>query len=583
MKKRKAAPHGSGSIYLDRGKHRVRLPGGSRRPAGRYNTREEAEAVLATILLTAQEAELTGYSFRQWGEVWLGSVQNLPSYRTIKSTWKTVVLACPFIDDSLATITRLQIVEWLESLESHPVKRSVVGERGKRTLVEVGRTIARQTAKHAFNYVKQAFAYAKFKTVIDTDPTADLELPRWKRRKIKEPMAVLLADDIRRLLGSKILPLEQKTVFTLAIYQGPREGELAGMDWERVDLDKGGWWIAQSYDETTKNGQTRWQPLLPVSIAALQVWWERQGWPTTGPVFPSHRGPRDGATTFVLEHCEGLTAKHTVELAANEGLTLTVQHVHVIRAIARKQARRVGERAARYSRGYDWGWQDHKEGNFTRFGWWRRVGITRRVRFHDLRDTCATHLLSGSWGPKWSLKEVSLHLGHSSVEVTEKRYAHVLDSVRSELALVTGDAFSALKSRDEHRDEHRSNLPLPKRSQVSEIIRGAGSGDRTRDVQHGKRPVSQSFQRDSSSASQKRPTVELARGILGKVAARSKLKRSEIEALATEVLQDRRVKLAEEILAGGANPVQRVEDLAGLLAEAAVDLSERQPARRRPT
>ena len=42
-----------------------------------------------------------------------------------------------------------------------------------------------------------------------------------------------------------------------------------------------------------------------------------------------------------------------------------------------------------------------------------------------MRDTAATHLLSGTWGPKWPIKEVSEDLGHSSVKVTEDRYAHL--------------------------------------------------------------------------------------------------------------------------------------------------------------
>lgn len=57
--------------------------------------------------------------------------------------------------------------------------------------------------------------------------------------------------------------------------------------------------------------------------------------------------------------------------------------------------------------------------------WVRAAGITRRVRWHDLRHTCATSLLAGWWGRKWTLDEVCELLGHSSVSVTE-RYARKL-------------------------------------------------------------------------------------------------------------------------------------------------------------
>jgi integrase len=57
-------------------------------------------------------------------------------------------------------------------------------------------------------------------------------------------------------------------------------------------------------------------------------------------------------------------------------------------------------------------------------GWLVKAGVKRHVRFHDLRHTCASHLVSGSWGRAWTLEEVAKHLGHSSSAVT-RRYAHL--------------------------------------------------------------------------------------------------------------------------------------------------------------
>ena len=59
--------------------------------------------------------------------------------------------------------------------------------------------------------------------------------------------------------------------------------------------------------------------------------------------------------------------------------------------------------------------------------WLAAAGLERRVRWHDLRHTCATLLLSGAWGRAWSKEEVQALLGHSSVTVTE-RYAKSLDA-----------------------------------------------------------------------------------------------------------------------------------------------------------
>jgi integrase len=38
--------------------------------------------------------------------------------------------------------------------------------------------------------------------------------------------------------------------------------------------------------------------------------------------------------------------------------------------------------------------------------WVKAAKLRRRVRWHDLRHTCATSLLAGWWGRKWSLDEV---------------------------------------------------------------------------------------------------------------------------------------------------------------------------------
>jgi integrase len=56
--------------------------------------------------------------------------------------------------------------------------------------------------------------------------------------------------------------------------------------------------------------------------------------------------------------------------------------------------------------------------------WLGLAGIKRHARFHDLRHTCASHLISGSWGRAWTIEEVAQHLGHGT-SVTTRRYAHL--------------------------------------------------------------------------------------------------------------------------------------------------------------
>ena len=67
-----------------------------------------------------------------------------------------------------------------------------------------------------------------------------------------------------------------------------------------------------------------------------------------------------------------------------------------------------------------------------------QAGIVRRFRWYDLRHTCASWLVSGWWGRRWSLQEVKEMLGHSSIMVTQ-RYAHLAESAVEEAARATVD------------------------------------------------------------------------------------------------------------------------------------------------
>jgi integrase len=55
----------------------------------------------------------------------------------------------------------------------------------------------------------------------------------------------------------------------------------------------------------------------------------------------------------------------------------------------------------------------------------KRAGLPK-IRFRDLRHTCATFLLSRNVNPKI----VSEMLGHSSISVTLDTYSHVLPTMR---------------------------------------------------------------------------------------------------------------------------------------------------------
>jgi integrase len=67
----------------------------------------------------------------------------------------------------------------------------------------------------------------------------------------------------------------------------------------------------------------------------------------------------------------------------------------------------------------------------------RRAGLPK-IRFHDLRHTCATLLLTRNVNPKI----VSEMLGHATIAITLDTYSHVLPNMRDQAAKAMEEALS---------------------------------------------------------------------------------------------------------------------------------------------
>ena len=65
-----------------------------------------------------------------------------------------------------------------------------------------------------------------------------------------------------------------------------------------------------------------------------------------------------------------------------------------------------------------------------------RAGV-KKIRFHDLRHTCATLLLANEVNPKIDQER----LGHSDISMTLNRYSHVTPTMQDRAAQILGDAM----------------------------------------------------------------------------------------------------------------------------------------------
>ena len=135
-------------------------------------------------------------------------------------------------------------------------------------------------------------------------------------------------------------------------------------------------------------------------------------------------------------------------------------------ALERHRARQQNEHAARGD-----GWSDQGFVFCTRRGTpirrdnlhakhWkpllRRAGLPD-VRFHDLRHTCATLLLTKGVHPKI----VSEMLGHSSVSITLDIYSHVIPGMQEVAATIMEDALGNTQQRSPRRPGWCTNSTTP--------------------------------------------------------------------------------------------------------------------------
>jgi RNA:NAD 2'-phosphotransferase (TPT1/KptA family) len=100
------------------------------------------------------------------------------------------------------------------------------------------------------------------------------------------------------------------------------------------------------------------------------------------------------------------------------------------------------------------------------------AGITRRVRFHDLRHTCASHLVMGTWGRVWRIEEICALVGHSGIGVTQ-RYAHLSPDHLHKAAAETVLAAPPRRSREGH-EPQKQGLEMDENSFVFASERATG-------------------------------------------------------------------------------------------------------------
>ena len=199
----------------------------------------------------------------------------------------------------------------------------------------------------------------------------------------RQQMTALSSEQARHVLAvAADDPLEP--LWRLAVTCGLRQGELLALRWSEVDLDRG---------------------TLSV-VATLEEW-------------------RDGAA--IIAKPKTSRSRRKVELGDDAVEVATPSPTAESRHRVRLQPTR---------------WPSSKSSHG-----WRRVALHRRrasvpaVRFHDLRHTAATLMLSRGIHPKIMFEM----LGHSTVAITLDLYSHVTPTMQREAAALINDLLRPIR------------------------------------------------------------------------------------------------------------------------------------------
>lgn len=369
-----AAPYGRISrVRRPDGTQAYRLRGdheGRTLSLGYYDTLEEALRASAAALVE-REGRPEGLTLGGWVETWLDERERARLHRSVsdmRAIARRYVVGSTVADMELRRVQPEHVRAWLMELA---------------TRERAGKRLAEQTLRNALHLLSAACRGAMDAGRLRANPCAGVRVPR--RPRTDETWTYLSQPEIERVLACPLLDDPRavaagcRSALTVAIYAGLREGELWGLRWTDVHLDDADPHaiVRHSYDGPTKGGKPRRVPLLPPAVDALRDW-----------------RPVQRETQLRRHHRTGapIPLRGLVWPAADGTCR---------------------------SEGYDARWPAVRE--------WAQLG--RRVRFHDLRHTCASHLVSGTWGRTWTIDEVQHLLGHTERSTTE-RYAHLAPDAR---------------------------------------------------------------------------------------------------------------------------------------------------------
>jgi integrase len=231
----------------------------------------------------------------------------------------------------------------------------------------VDKGLAPTSVGAVYRVFSRILSTAEIDGIIPRTPCRGIRLPR---QTTSTEQCFLGPEEVRRL--AETIDARYRVLIYTAAYTGMRWGELAGLRIPRLDLLRGTIDISEALTEV--NGTVRTGPTKTGKSRTVSI-------------------PR-----FLGE----LLAEHLVTFPSEDGYVFT-------------SAKGGPLRRSFYPRHYKPAVE--------------QAGLPTRLRFHDLRHTCAALLIAQGAHPK----EIQERLGHSTIQLTFDRYGHLLPTLDERL------------------------------------------------------------------------------------------------------------------------------------------------------
>ena len=286
---------------------------------------------------------------------------------------------------------------WLASTSSATRRRSCGAAWASLSRIYASKTaegLSPRSARYIHATLHRALGQATRWGTIPRNPAAVVDPPRNPKRELHPPSA----DDVVRMIdtawqrGDRLAPL-----WTVAAYSGCRRGELLGLQWPDIDVDRGALSVRRTllstsdtvpaYGEPKTARSRRTIALPPEAIESLSI----------------HKAHQARERLAVGAHY----ADHQLVFCTGIGTPLIARNVQRDFKLALS-----------------------------------RANLSKEIQFHDLRLFAATLMLVAGG----HIKVASERLGHGTIGITADLYTHVIRELDADAADRLGSAMRTARA-----------------------------------------------------------------------------------------------------------------------------------------